>query len=226
MAKQFGAIDYADPYDLLTNYTCRNGNTVDYGVYGRLENYNRKKYNNSRYSGKYLRSRLEDICLDPNGKDEMEEYVSKCADGSEASSESCAWACTGQLSKSWACPGEAKCINTKKICDGIPDCENAHDENPELCTEDFCRDGFIERHGDRIQYELRDVSMKVLKRIYLFRSYHTNQAKDNVPEEIKNEKGVEMFNWGIDPENNLKWKCPNSTRCIRGPINSLTYCKF
>ena len=221
MAKQFGMIDYHDPYNLITNYTCKNGNTVNYKYFAEAD-----AYIGSRYKGDDLRRRIENICRNPNGMDAWGSTISKCADGSEASPNSCAWACTARWSNSWACPGEAKCIDTKKICDGIHDCEFGHDENPDLCTDDFCRDGFMERHGDMIQYEINKVSMKVLKRIYLFRHYHTNEAKEKVPEEIKNEEGVEMFDWSKDPENNLKWKCPNSTRCIRGPVNSLTYCKF
>merc|ERR1712156_1214097 len=32
------------------------------------------------------------------------------------------------------CPEESRCISIQYLCDGAPDCSDAYDENPRLCT--------------------------------------------------------------------------------------------
>ena len=97
-----------------------------------------------RYNGLNLRGAISHRCR------QLEEPF--CLDKSDVTAKTCAWACLhfestyryarSQNSKTWPCPGEAKCISRDQICDGIRDCSNGQDEEIGLCTEDFCKNGF------------------------------------------------------------------------------------
>ena len=43
------------------------------------------------------------------------------------------------------CPGESKCIYPWAVCNGKADCKTGGDENPYLCTQEFCESSFLGR---------------------------------------------------------------------------------
>ena len=97
-----------------------------------------------------------------------------CADHSDVTPKTCAWACLHYSSflgsnwvkekgkwvignklrgsMAWPCPGEAKCIGRHQICDGVRDCGNGQDEDKNLCTEDFCKNGFVSYDANHLNY--------------------------------------------------------------------------
>ena len=93
-----------------------------------------------------------------------------CADHSDVTPKTCAWAClhfssfigskwlngsytnTLRGSMAWPCPGEAKCIERNQLCDGVQHCSNGQDEDKNLCTEDFCKNGFVSYDGNHLNY--------------------------------------------------------------------------
>ena len=104
-----------------------------------------------RYHGMFLRWEISQRC-----RQKEEPY---CADKSDITPETCAWACLhfgsyveGTTSNAWPCPGEAKCIARNQICDGIRDCGNGQDENENLCTEEFCRNGFVSYDNNKLNW--------------------------------------------------------------------------
>ena len=52
----------------------------------------------------------------------------------------------------WPCPGEPKCIGRHQICDGVRHCSNGQDEDKNLCTEDFCKNGFVSYDANQLNY--------------------------------------------------------------------------
>ena len=89
----------------------------------------------------HFRSELNSRCK-TNGRP-------SCADHSDFTPKTCAWACLHMYSffsmggVTWPCPGEAKCINRFQICDGKRDCSKGQDEDKRLCTEEFCKNGLL-----------------------------------------------------------------------------------
>ena len=86
-----------------------------------------------------------------------------CTDHSDVTPKTCAWACLHFSSiienttvwggsMAWPCPGEAKCIGNHQICDGVRDCSNGQDEDKNLCTEDFCKNGFVSYDANQLNY--------------------------------------------------------------------------
>ena len=87
----------------------------------------------------------------------------------------CAWGClhydTGINIQTWACPDEAKCIKTSQICDGTPDCSYGQDEDEMLCTEDFCKNGFVTYDNNQFNYTTNSYNTDPTKIIqyYIFK---------------------------------------------------------
>ena len=81
-----------------------------------------------------------------------------CADHSDITPKTCAWACLHMYSffysggLTWPCPGEAKCISRNQICDGTRDCDNGQDEDKRMCTEEFCKNGLLFYDSNELNY--------------------------------------------------------------------------
>ena len=130
-----------------------------------------------------------------------------CGDKSDVTPETCAWAClhfwavvkSGEFSVNgaWSCPGEAKCIGRHQICDGIRDCDNGLDEYEELCTENFCKNGFVNYDGNSFDHQTNKYSTNRTKfrTDYIFKEYRY----PNMPLQAGEEHT----------------KCKHSTKCLR-----------
>ena len=153
-----------------------------------------------------------------------------CSDKSDITPETCAWGCLGKYCvtseraegdelilrdpcvDAWPCPGEAKCIDRKNICDGVRDCGNGQDEDINLCTEEFCRNGFVSIDDNEVNYipgtGLGHYSTDTtkLKKVYIFSKYRYPDA----PHEIFGDPG-NIANL----QNHLSPKCNHSTKCLR-----------
>ena len=78
---------------------------------------------------------------------------------------------------SWPCPGEAKCIGRNQICDGVSDCSNGQDEDENLCTRDFCNNGFVSYDSNQINISSKPyrwfTDLGEMTQDYLFTPYRT-----------------------------------------------------
>ena len=140
-----------------------------------------------------------------------------CSDKSDQTPETCAWACLSRsgcvavnqtaCTESWACPGEPKCIARNQICDGNKDCENGQDEDINLCTEDFCRNGFVTIDDNTVNYttwRFPTDNTKIWKD-YIF----LNHRYPNAPHEAVDPTNIPRF------QNHMTPKCNHSTKCLR-----------
>ena len=144
-----------------------------------------------------------------------------CEDKSDVTPETCAWACLHYFAMvnttvryningvtkaewvgTWSCPGEAKCIGRHQICDGIQDCDNGLDEYEELCTENFCKNGFVNYDGNSFDYQTNEYSTNRTKfrTDYIFKKYRYPHMPPNSSEEHT--------------------KCKHSTKCLRREATS------
>ena len=201
---------------------CRNGELVPAAKFGVGKPY---PFN---YHGRFVNSEYqlrEDIAHRCIYKPEP-----VCSDKSDITPQTCAWGC---LSKkcitsaraegdklkwddpcidAWPCPGEAKCIDRKNICDGVRDCGNGQDEDINLCTEDFCRNGFVSIDDNQVNYipgtGLGNYSTDVrrLKKDYLFSNYRYPDAPHQTIGDTYNIAKL---------QNHLSPKCNHSTKCLR-----------
>ena len=184
---------------------CDNGEKV------RVENYG--------YEGMFLKSDLTWQC-----RLTEKPYCS----GNFLTPKICAWACLhlgkfglnfGLNIHSWACPGEAKCIKTSQICDGIPDCSHGQDEDEMLCTEDFCKNGFITYDNNEFNYTTKSYNTDPSKIIqyYIFSDYrypYFPEIHMDGYRKIYATDGDGKVN--IASLQNLEMpKCRNSTKCLR-----------
>ena len=157
-----------------THFKCKNGEVVEL----------------------YVEPRYKIRALCTGSPDAPDVLRSICSDNSEITIETCAWACNYNeiLPTDWACPGEPKCIGRDQICDGNTDCANGQDEDTELCTESFCRDGFIS-----------------------VETFHSDE-RDNIydydllptPREYRNRTISKHYLFSANT-----YKCVNSTKCNR-----------
>ena len=146
-----------------------------------------------------------------------------CPDKSDLTPETCAWACLGpgpgscvavnqtSCTFSWACPGEPKCIARDQICDGKKDCDNGQDEDINLCTEDFCRNGFVSVDDNRINFTATyntkyEYDTTKLWKDYIFLDYRYPNAPHGI---IKPTNNIAKL------QNQLNPKCNHSTKCLR-----------
>ena len=142
-----------------------------------------------------------------------------CADKSDLTPETCAWACLShqcvivgeypdsECTESWACPGESKCIDRNKICDGKKDCDNGQDEDINLCTEDFCRNGYVPVDGNKVNFSTWGYPTDNTKmwKDYIFLYYRI----PNAPHEVMDSTII------ADLQNQMNPKCNHSTKCLR-----------
>ena len=156
-----------------------------------------------------------------------------CPDHSDVTAKTCAWACQHYSSRDsdnneylWPCAGEAKCIGSNQICDGVPDCGNGQDEDESLCTEDFCRNGYVfydfngvnfsSKHDNKGYYKhYTDVSK--IEKIYLFKDYR-------YPYYPSDQIDLYRQNYALDSNGTFSMaifqnmempKCKKSTKCLR-----------
>ena len=140
-----------------------------------------------------------------------------CADKSDLTPETCAWACLSShhcvivsensCTESWACPGESKCIERTQICDGRKDCDNGQDEDINLCTEDFCRNGFVAVDGNKVNYTTwgYPTDNTKIRKDYIFLDYRY----PNAPHEPIGSTIIANIQNAMTP------KCNHSTKCLR-----------
>ena len=120
---------------------------------------------------------------------------------------------------SWPCPGEEKCIGRNQICDGVSDCGNGQDEDENLCTRDFCNNGFVSYDSNQINISSKPyrwfTDLGEITQDYLFTpnrtpisiKYYRNQETDfNQNELQKMDKELQKLELV---------KCKNSTTCRR-----------
>ena len=149
-----------------------------------------------------------------------------CSDKSDVTPKTCSWACLHYTSimkgtrgkKPWPCPGEAKCIGRHQICDGIPDCKNGQDEYVELCTDDFCTNGFVSYDGNQFNYSTQkyDYDTTDIGTDYIFREYRYPNMKSKNMEDYKNRyttSNGKVINASL--QNLAMPKCRHSTKCLR-----------
>ena len=156
-----------------------------------------------------------------------------CSDNSDVTDKTCAWACLHYTSKmdhgyqegTWSCPGEAKCIGRRQICDGVSDCGNGQDEDKNLCTRDFCNNGFVSYDSNRINLDINPdhqwyTDLKEMKQDYLFDYYRIPDYPSNQIDyyrthetDLYREKMEEMI------QKLEMGKCENSTKCRRETWN-------
>jgi len=166
--------------------------------------------------------------------------VALCSDHSDVTAETCAWAClhyssqhyVNEIDKNdflWPCPGEAKCIESRQICDGVKNCGKGQDEDENLCTEEFCRNGYVlmdtsehnwTREDDVYGFNRYQPALAEIKYYYLFDSYrHPNYPP--------NQMDYYRENWAVDDNGNFSMarlqnmempKCKNSTKCLRRSV--------
>ena len=178
----------------------------------------------ARYNGRYLRGDISRRCR------QLEEPF--CLDKSDVTAKTCAWACLhfestyryarSENSNAWPCPGEAKCISRDQICDGIRDCSNGQDEEIALCTEDFCKNGFVSYDQNHLNYTT-----------YKYPTDFEKMGQDNIfldyryPDFPANHMDEYRARFATDGEGkiytallqNLEMpKCKNSTKCLRRSI--------
>ena len=142
-----------------------------------------------------------------------------CGDKSDLTPETCAWAClsrTGVIvntisTESWACPGEPKCIERNLICDGKKDCDNGQDEDINLCTEDFCRNGFVAVEDNGFDYMIWGYPTPNTKmtKDYIFLDYRY----PNAPHAVVDSTSIPKL------QNHMTPKCNHSTKCLRRNSN-------
>ena len=139
-----------------------------------------------------------------------------CTDKSDLTPETCAWACLSHTcvivskyscTESWACPGEPKCIERTQICDGQKDCDNGQDEDINLCTEDFCRNGFVAVDGNKVNYTTwgYPTDNTKMRKDYIFLNYRY----PNSPHEVIDSTNIARL------QNHMSPKCNHSTKCLR-----------
>ena len=186
----------------------------------------RSEDNSNKIRGRYVPNELKlrgEIASQCRGKHEP-----FCSDKSDLTPETCAWACLSPSSSScvavnqtylmkhrlhkctdsWACPGEPKCIARDQICDGRKDCDNGQDEDVNLCTEDFCRNGFVTVDHNRVNYSTwrYPTDDTQMWKDYIFLDYRY----PNVPHGI-----IKPTNNIARLQNHLTPKCNHSTKCLR-----------
>ena len=135
----------------------------------------------------------------------------------------CAWACLhyngGVNNHAWACPGEAKCIKTNQICDGIPDCSYGQDEDELLCTEDFCKNGFVTYDNNEFNYTTKSYNTDPTKIIqyHIFSDYRYPYFPENHMDDYRKIYATDTDGKvNIASLQNLEMpKCKKSTKCLR-----------
>ena len=160
-----------------------------------------------------------------------------CSDHSDVTAETCAWACLHYSSNHyvkeierndflWPCPGEPKCIESRQICDGVPDCGNGQDEDENLCTEEFCRNGYVlmdtnqlnwtSKH-DNYGYYRFHTDVAEIKYYYLFDIYRPRYYPANQMDYYQENFAVDdNGNFSMARLQNMEMpKCKNSTKCLR-----------
>ena len=155
-----------------------------------------------------------------------------CTDNSDVTAKTCAWACLhfssrhinhGYQVMSWPCPGEAKCIGSNQICDGVFDCGNGQDEDKNLCTKDFCNNGFVSYDSNQINMSSEPygwrTNLKEMAQDYLFHYYRTPNYPSNQLEYYRNHETnllpYELQNMEEEIQKLEMAKCKNSTKCRR-----------
>ena len=173
----------------MINYTatlrCRNGEIVRAKDYGMI----RGRYITTNGT---LRKEINRSCR------LMQEPF--CSDKSDVTPETCSWACSISWPDSWPCPGEARCIARGQICDGFKDCGSGQDEDINLCSEDFCRNGYVpeERMFER-----------GMSKNYIFSWYrYPNVPPNSIGDLVKHRNMAYVQNY-------MTPKCNHSTKCIR-----------
>ena len=172
----------------------------------------------------FLRNKISQRC-----RQKEEPY---CPDKSDVTAETCAWACLhftstveGSASRAWPCPGQAKCIARHQICDGIPDCDKGQDEDINLCTEDFCKNGFVSYDRNHINYTSSHDELHHYKYLtdvtemghdYIFLDYRYPNFPSNHMNEYRNKYAMAGGKVITSSLQNLEMpKCKNSTKCLR-----------
>ena len=155
-----------------------------------------------------------------------------CPDKSDVTPETCAWACLSSIcvgvkkyscETSWSCPGEARCIARTQVCDGVRDCANGQDEDENLCTEDFCKNGFVSQDNNKLNFTTwnYETDATQLRKSYLFLEYRYPHATSNNIEYYRDWYTAYDSNKNSDVTiiaNLQNWatpKCNHSTKCLR-----------
>ena len=191
---------------------CRNGEIV------RAKNF-RGRYIDSEY---FMRQEILRSC--------RQIHEPFCSDKSDVTPETCSWACShsgmlpladkdGQRSeKSWPCPGEARCIARSKICDGVRDCGNGQDEDSNLCTEEFCRNGYVSTDSNKLDFKTWTYGKNVskLSKSYIFLDYrYANVHPKNIHDHLLGVYHASKLIFESDRQNYMTPKCNHSTKCLR-----------
>ena len=154
-----------------------------------------------------------------------------CSDKSDVTPETCAWACLSSSLRSscvsvgrnpceysWACPGEARCISREKICDGVKDCGNGQDEDKKLCTEDFCKNGFVSLDNNSLNFTTWSYTTDTtqLWEKGIFSDYRYPHAPSKNIEDYRYEYTTYDGKTIISSlQNWMTPKCNHSTKCLR-----------
>ena len=183
---------------------------------------------NGRYHGMSLRQKISRRCR------QKEEPF--CTDHSDVTVRTCAWACLhfnavieNTASMAWPCPGEAKCIGRNQICDGVSDCSNGQDEDKNLCTEDFCKNGFVSYDSNHINYTSSDddigtyryyTDLAEMTYDYIFLDYRYPNYPPNQMDYYRSYFAEGGSGKVIIPNlQNIEMpKCKNSTKCLRRSV--------
>ena len=124
---------------------------------------------------------------------------------------------------SWPCPGEAKCIGRDQICDGVSDCGKGQDEEKNLCTRDFCNNGFVSYDSNTYNRSSNPykwlTDLKEMKQDYLFDSLRTPDYPSNQIDYYRNHesdlRSSDLREMEEMIQNLEMGKCENSTKCRR-----------
>ena len=196
------------------------------------------KVGDGKYHGMFLRGKISRRCrglMQGKGVDRRNMQKGKpfCTDHSDVTAKTCAWACLhftstieGMADNAWPCPGEAKCIARHQICDGISHCGNGQDEDKNLCTEDFCKNGYVYYDSNHINYTTADDDHGYYRYLtdpaeltydYIFLEYRYPNYPPNQMTHYRNKYGKSWTGKVIYPKlQNLEMpKCKNSTKCLR-----------
>ena len=151
-----------------------------------------------------------------------------CTDNSDVTAKTCAWACLHFSSRiirggndvmSWPCPGEAKCIGRHQICDGVSDCGNGQDEDKNLCTKEFCNNGFVSYDSNQINMDSKPyrwgTELGKMTQDHLFTPFRTPSYIDYYRNQETDFNQKKLQNMEFELQKLELVKCKNSTKCRR-----------